>query len=249
MPKEEKDGAFVIKYTSYNEVRKIILELRNDCSSGYDQIPIKFLKPVVDNITSPIVFIINSSIDKEIFPDSWKIARVCPIPKVDNPVNVKDLRPISILPVLSKVYEKVILPQLSDYIEKSSIYNTTQSGFRKGHSTSTMLLKFRDDIRKALNRNEVTMSVLIDYSKAFDTIDHQILLKKLVSLNLSNSSIKIIMSYLTSRHQYVQIDDQSSYRLPIYFGVPQGEYIGTSAFQLVCCRTTHMHQVQINPIC
>ena len=163
LPKEEKDGAFVIKYTSYNGVRKIVLELRNDCSSGYDQIPIKFLKPVVDNITSPIVFIINSSIDKEIFPDSWKIARVCPIHKVDNPVNVKDFRPISISPVLSKVYEKVILHQLSDYIEKSSIYNTTQSGFRKGHSTSTMLLKFRDDIRKALNRNEVTMSVLIDY--------------------------------------------------------------------------------------
>ena len=74
----------------------------------------------------------------------------------------KDLRPISILPVLSKVYEKVILYQLNDYIEKSFIYNSTQSGFRKGHSTQTLFLKFSDDIQKALNRKEITVSVMID---------------------------------------------------------------------------------------
>ena len=113
----------------------------------------KFLKPVVDQITSPIVHIINTSIDKEIFPVSWKVARVCPIPEIDNPVNVKDFWPISILPVLFKVYEKVILSQLLNYIEKTAVYNPTQSGFRKGHSTTTLLLKFGNDIRKALNRN------------------------------------------------------------------------------------------------
>ena len=90
----------------------IIFNLRNDCSSGHDNIPVKFLKPVVDQIASPIVHIINTSIDKEIFPDSWKVLRVCPIPKIDNPVTVKDFQPVSLLPVLSKVYEKVILSQL-----------------------------------------------------------------------------------------------------------------------------------------
>ena len=88
---------------------------------------------------------------------------------------------------MSKIYEKVILKQLSEYIERTSIYNSTQSGFRKGHSTQTLLLKFRDDIQKALNKNEITMSVLIDYSKAFDTIEHETLIKKLVNLNFSNS--------------------------------------------------------------
>ena len=83
---------------------------------------------------------INSSIDKEIFPDSWKVARVCPVPKIDNPIKVKDFRPISILPVLSKVYEKIILHQLNDYTEKSSVYNATQSGFCKGHSNQIFLL-------------------------------------------------------------------------------------------------------------
>ena len=84
-----------------------------------------------------------------------------------------------------EIYEKVIRKQLYDHTERTSTYNSTQSGFRKGHSTQTILLKFRDDIQKALNKNEITMSVFIDYSKAFDTM---------VNLNFSNSSIKIIIS-------------------------------------------------------
>ena len=88
-----------------------------------------FIKPAAENITSPIVNIINSSIDKEIFPDSWKVGRVCPVPKINNPINEKDFQPISTLPVLSKIYKKVILKQLSDYIEWTSIYNSMQSHF------------------------------------------------------------------------------------------------------------------------
>ena len=118
---------FVIKHTT----NKFISELRNDCSSGFDNIPVKVIKPVAEDITSPIVNIINSSINKEIFPDNWKVARVCPVPKIVNPINEKDFRPISILPVLSKIYEKVILKQLSNYIERTSIYNSTQSGSGK----------------------------------------------------------------------------------------------------------------------
>ena len=224
--------ACTINYTTYDEVQKTILNLGNDCSSGHDNIPIKFLKPVVDQITSPIVHIINTSVDKDISPDSWKVARVCPIPKINNPVTVKDFQPISILPVLSKVHEKVTLSQLLNYIEKSAVYNPTQSVFRKGHSTTTLLLKFRNDIRKALNWNEITVSVLIDYSKAFDTINHKTLLEKLVSLNFSNRAIKIVMSYLTNRHQYVKIDNQTSPKSPVHFGVPKGSILGPILFKI-----------------
>ena len=217
---------FRIKHTNYHEVRKIINGLRNDCSSGFDRIPVKFIKSASDHIISPLVHIINSSIDHEQFPDKWKIGRICPVPKIDNPSKPKDYRPISILPVLSKVYEKVILGQLINHINAQNIYNNIQSGFRKGHSTTTLLLKFRDDIQKAMNKHEITLSVLIDYSKAFDTINHELLLKKLVEFNFSNSTIKILMSYLTNRRQFVQIEDKSSKELPVHFGVPQGSILG-----------------------
>ena len=107
LPELEKDNTFVKQHTMYTEVKNIIPELRNDCSNGFDNILVKFLKPVVEEIASPIVHIINSSIDKEIFPDSWRVARVCPVPKIVSPVKEKDFRPISILPVLCELYEKI----------------------------------------------------------------------------------------------------------------------------------------------
>ena len=124
--------------------------LKSDCSSGHSNIPVLYLKPVVH--------IINTSIDQEIFPKQWKISRVCPIPKTENLISMKDYRPISVLSVLSKVYERVILNQLCSFIETQNLYNINQSGFRKGHSTNTLLLKLRDDIRTAMNGSEVTVS-------------------------------------------------------------------------------------------
>ena len=134
--------------------------------------------------------IINTSIDQEIFPKQWKISRVCPIPKTDNPTSIKDYRPISVLSVLSKVYERVILNQLWSFIKTQNLYSINQSGFRKGHSTNTLLLKLRDDIRMAMNRSEVALSILVDYSKAFDSIDNRILLEKLQNMNLAKNTIK-----------------------------------------------------------
>ena len=192
---------------------------------GFGNIPLKFLKPDAEEIASPIVHITNSCIDKEIFPDSWKVARVSPVLKIVNPVKEKYFRPISILSVLSKVYEKVILHQLNGYIGKSSVYISTQSWFHKGHSTRTLLLKSRDYIEKALNRNEIKMLVMIDYSKAFNTTDHESLIRKLVSP-------KITLSYLTNRKQYVQVNDKQSTRLPIYFGFSQSSILDLVLFNI-----------------
>ena len=143
--------------------------------------------------------------------------RAFPVPKIDNSINEKDFQPISILQVLSKIHEKLILKKLSDYIERTSIYNSTLSGLRKGHSTQTILLKFRDDIQKALNKNEMTMSVFIDYSKAFGTIQHQTLIKKLANVNLN--SIKIILSYLCNRQQMIKNPHIDQYTLGFHRAV------------------------------
>ena len=199
LPDENYDQSLHLNHTNYNEVYKIVTNLKNVCSSGHDNIPVRYLKPVAEYITSPMVHIINTSTDQEISPKQWKISRVCPIPKADNPTSIKDYRLISVLSVLSKLYERIILNQLCSFIETQRLYNINQSGFRKEHSTNTLLLKLRDDIRTAMNRSTVTLSILIDYSKAFNTMYHCISLEKLQNMNFAKYTIKIICSYLIER--------------------------------------------------
>ena len=126
---QENSNGFKIHHSNYDQIKKISFGLKNDSSSGYGNIPVRFIKPVSDHLMSPLVHIINNSIDKKIFPNSWKIAKFCPIPRVDQPISVKDFRPISVLPIFSKFYERVILQQLCNFIEKESLHTTTQSGF------------------------------------------------------------------------------------------------------------------------
>ena len=223
---------FKLQKVTYDQVVGEIRSIRNDCSTGADNIPIDIMKLVADIIASPLTTIINNSIEKAVFPDQWKIGKVCPIPKIDNPTECKDFRPISILPIFSKIFERIIMRQLTKYIEDQSIYSITQSGFRKHHSTNTLLLKIRDDILNNLEKGEVTVAVLTDYSKAFDTVDYPTLVKKLHSLNFSKNVLKLITSYLTGRLQYVQIDDKLSPRESISFGVPQGSILGPILFNI-----------------
>ena len=114
----QQQNSFNITKVSYAEIRKAILNIRNNCSTGPDKIPSKYLKLCVDEITSPLCHIINASIEKQIFPEQWKFFKISPIPKINQPIEPSDYRPISILPILSKVYEKVILTQLNPHIKK-----------------------------------------------------------------------------------------------------------------------------------
>ena len=101
--------SFKLQKVTYNDIVKSLKSLRNDCSTGYDNIQVSFIKPIAEYIDSPLTFIINNLIEESKFPDQWKIARISPIPKVTNPTELKDYLPISILPILSKVYEKQVL--------------------------------------------------------------------------------------------------------------------------------------------
>ena len=179
-----------------------------------------------------MVNIINNCIDKNAFPTAWKIARVYLIAKIDNPIDVTKHRPILVLCILSKVFEGVILAQLCNYIEVKANYNLTQSGFRKGHSTITLLLKLRNDIKCAMNTSEVTLEILLDFSKVFDTIDHLTLLQKLYKMNFSVESLKLIQSYISERREYAKIDDKTSSTQLNNFGVPQGSILGLVLFNL-----------------
>ena len=143
------------------------------------------IKPVLDFLVSPLTFVIKDYIATSNFPDAWKAARISTIPKITQPVELKDFRPVSILPVLLKVYEKLVLQQLAVFIERESVYHQYQSRYRKNHSTAILLLKLHGDIKKAMRSSEVTIAIFTDYSRAFDTIDFSILIKRMNTFNFS----------------------------------------------------------------
>ena len=223
---------FDIRPVAYSEVLNQLKTMRSDCSTGTDQIPVKYLKLAADYIASPLTNIINGFIAKNSFPVVWKIARVSPLPKVVSPTELDHYRPIAILPALSKVYERLILNQIVKYIDQHKILNENVTGFRKGHTTSSVLLRVRDNILKAMNKGEITLIAFADFSRAFDTVDFAVIIKKLHIIGFLHSSLNWILNYLTGRKQLVQVNDRQSKLADILFGVPQGSILGPMLFNL-----------------
>jgi hypothetical protein len=190
----------------------------------------------VESLAGHLKYIINSCIKASYFPEAWKIARISPIPKVNQPKIEQDYRPISILPALSKVFERLVSHQVNAYIKDLALFNDSITGFRKGHSTVTTLLGIRDDIVRAMRRGEVTLMVLADYSKAFDTINFKSVVHKMHSMGFSQNFLRWTLSYLMGRRQFVQINDTSSSQLEIKFGVPQGSILFPYLQGKVQCR-------------
>lgn len=120
---------------AYGEVLREIKGLRSDCSCGPDNIPSKIIKLVAEHLASPRTHILNNCISHEVFPLAWKLARISPVPKVDDPKSNSEYRPISILPVLSKIYEKLALRQIAGFLTKTAVLHPNISAYRKGHST------------------------------------------------------------------------------------------------------------------
>ena len=171
-------------------------------------------------------------IEISMFPHQWKTARVLPISKDNYPSDTTDYRPISILPALSKIAERLILKQLLSHIEEQLLLKSTVTGYRKGNSTGITLLKFKDDIKKAMKSGEVTLATLVYFSKAFDTIAHDKFITKLHKLGFSPEFLRLISSYLSHRSQFLLIDPNRSKTGMLSFGVPQGFILGPIIFNL-----------------
>ena len=139
-PSSVSKPSFKLRPKSYKETLQEVKSIRNDCSTGNDNIPISLVMLVAENIASPLPYVINECIKLSVFPTEWKCARISAIPKIDNPTTDDDYRPISILPVLSKVFERLIMKQLSNFIEINNIYSSTQAGYRRNHSTNIILM-------------------------------------------------------------------------------------------------------------
>lgn len=219
-------------FENINEILigKIISELAPKASCGFDGFSSKLIKKLQHVLVKPITLIVNQMINTGIFPDKLKIAKINPIYKKDDETFFTNYRPISLLPAISKIFEKVIFIQIYDFFQKKKLLYISQYGFRTGHSTESAALELVDKIITKMDKKDTPIGIFIDLSKAFDTIDHEILLKKLNYYGFSTPAISLMKSYLNDRMQYVQMNDVSSDFCEVNTGVPQGSILGPLLF-------------------
>ena len=175
-------------------VKKTINNLQTKNSCGYDDISSKLLKVIAPVIIKPLTLLINQVLNTGIFPDKLKIAKVIPIYKKGDPQLFKNYRPISLLPTISKVLEKILHKQLSSYSEECGIFFPNHYGFRPKHSIEYAALEVIDRIINKMDLNEIPIDIFLDLSKAFDTIDHTILLHNLKYYGLEESTLRLFES-------------------------------------------------------
>ena len=223
------------------EVKKVVKSLKTN-ACGVDGISSFFIKTSIEYSVHAITEIINCSIKHKHFPVRWKKAKIKPIPKIPEPMTLKDFRPISLLVAFSKIIEKLIANQMKEYLFGNHLMDDFQSAYRIKHSTTTALLDITDKTYKALDRSEVIVLVLLDYSKAFDCANHRLMNAKLKALGFKQAALDWINSYLSGRSQQVFTESGESSWIYLINGVPQGSILGPLLFTILVndiCQALH----------
>jgi hypothetical protein len=219
--------------TDPDEVADIIKELKLSKSpGGSDYFVASHLKLVSHVICNPLALIFNQCISDGYFPDELKLAKVIPFHKAGSSQLLNNYRPISLLSLFSKVFEKIIKTRLLDYIEKNNILTKSQYGFRKRSSTTMAVTDLISSIEFSRNSGKHTLVLFLDLKKAFDTVNHKVLLSKLQQYGCRGPTQKLLASYLSNRSQITLIDNTSSCPKMMRHGVPQGSVLGPLLFLL-----------------
>ena len=213
------------------EMENILMHLK-DSSSGWDELRPNVMKTIKESIIFPLMYITNLSFQTGVFPMELKIANVVPIFKAGDEMFFTNYRPVSVLPVFSKILERLMYNRLIEYINENKLLYKYQFGFQKGKSTYMAVLTLVDKISEALNNGDYVIGVFLDFSKAFDTVDHDILLKKLEKYGIQGAALDWFTNYLSNRLQYVTYNGAKSKREIIKCGVPQGSILGPLLFLL-----------------
>ena len=226
------NNSMFLNPTTPSEISDIILSLDINKSMGPNSLPIYIIKLCNELFSNCLAKIINLSFSTGIFPDHCKMAKVIPIYKKDNPLLWINYRPISLLPIFSKIFEKVIYTRMYKFLEDNKLIYTKQFGFRANHSTNHALISMTESIKSFLDCGNYVAGIFIDLEKAFDTVNHQILCRKLEYYGFRGKSNELIKSFLSNRKQLVSINGFESTPLEIKCGVPQGSTLGPLLFLL-----------------
>lgn len=226
------ENSLFLNHTNIREVKKTIKELKPKKAPGYDNIQSEVLNHIADEISAPLAYIINKSIDKGYFPKSFKIGVVKPLYKGGDNTDIGNYRPISVISNVAKVYEKILKSRFAKFIDKYKILSDRQYGFRNGKSTEDAIAKLTQYVYTSMDSSTPCACIFLDLAKAFDTVCHKKMFNKLQNYGFRGNVLNLIRSYFTDRRQHIKIDDKISHSRNINYGVPQGTVLGPIFFIL-----------------
>jgi hypothetical protein len=224
------DKSFFLHETDTIEVKTLIKSFNINKGTGPCSIPPKILNMICDSVSPPIAIIANLSFSTGVHPERLKVAKVIPIFKSGSKMLTSNFRPISLLSNLNKILEKLMFNRVLSFLEQEKIIYNNQFGFRPKHSTNHALISITEQIKENLDNNNYACGVFVDFQKAFDTVNHSILLKKLDKYGIRGPALSWFKSHLTNRLQYVSILGFNSDKKSIIHGVPQGSVLGPLLF-------------------
>lgn len=223
-------NSFFIIPASENEILNIIKSLKNKKSSGFDNFNSYLITNIADLISPVLTHIINLSFSSGVFPDILKRSIVVPIYKKGVSCKLDNLRPISLLSIFSKIIETVMKDRITKYLNSLHFLSSKQYGFRKGKSTEDALIIVSEYIFKCLNEDKKTTGLFVDFRKAFDLVNHSVLLQKLESIGVRGLAQGWFKSFLTGRTQQVRIEKILSTPQEVTSGVPQGSVLSATLY-------------------
>jgi len=225
-------NSFYLQQVTAKEISEEIEKLNPSKSTGPYSIPTKILVLIKDLISSPLKQIFNLSFETGIVPEKFKVANVIPVHKKGSELCVTNYRPISLLSIFNKLLEKLMFSRLMSFLNVNNILFHKQFGFRQQHSTLQAVLSIADKIQSSIDSSSYSCGIFLDLSKAFDTVNHKILLDKLFFYGIRGSALEWFESYLCNRMQFVSIGNTNSDKKYIPMGVPQGSVLGPLLFLL-----------------